>query len=207
MLVRIQSRAPPSSARPRGPLAARGTATADRERGFAFEEIGCRRTARTCRAVRHAGGDFPRLLPKDLLHGPALGQLIHELVQVTDVAHQRVLDLLDAHAADGARDLAGVWIEAGRLVEEGLEVALPFDLFRQRLPAVARQPADDLVHLLLLPPLLLRLLHVEGIDAGKGHGEDPVVLHGYCTSRTVCPPIVTRQVTEREAPEHADDSR
>src|SRR5262245_13527957 len=65
-----------------------------------------------------------RLLPEDLLHGPALGQLVYQLVQVPDVAHQRVLDLLDPDAADGARDLAGVGIEPRRLVEEGLEVAL-----------------------------------------------------------------------------------
>lgn len=88
----------------------------------------------------------------------ALGQLIHQIVHVSNLPHQRVPDLFDANAADDAGDLAGVGMERWRLAKKCLEVGLPLDLLRECLRAVARQPADDLVNLAPLAPLLLRLL-------------------------------------------------
>ena len=41
---------------------------------------------------------------KHLLQWPPLRELVHELVEVADLLHERVLDLLDAHAADHACD-------------------------------------------------------------------------------------------------------
>jgi hypothetical protein len=63
-----------------------------------------------------------RLRSQDLVHGPALRQFINQLVPVSDVAHQRILDLLDSDAADDAGDLAGIWMQPWRITEEGLEV-------------------------------------------------------------------------------------
>ena len=40
--------------------------------------------------------------PKDLLHRLALGELVDQLVEDADLAHRRVLDRLDADAADHA---------------------------------------------------------------------------------------------------------
>src|SRR6476646_2203668 len=48
---------------------------------------------------------------EDLLHRPALGELVHELVEVADLLHQRVLDLLDAHSADHACDQPSVRVQ------------------------------------------------------------------------------------------------
>src|SRR4029453_6295383 len=99
-----------------------------------------------------------RLLAQDFLHGPAFGELIHQFVEVTYFSHQRILDLLDANAADDAGDLADVGVERRRLAEERLEALLLFDLRRERLGAVASQPADDFVQLRLRAALFLRLL-------------------------------------------------
>src|SRR5574338_342592 len=107
-----------------------------------------------------------RLTAQDLLHGPALRQLIDQLVQVPDLAHQRVVDLLDADPADDAGDLAGIWMQRWRFAEEGLEVLPAFNLLRERFGTVARQPADDLVHLLFLAPFRLGFVDIMRIDAG-----------------------------------------
>ena len=36
---------------------------------------------------------------RDLFHRLALGQLVDELVQVADLLHERIFDILDAYAA------------------------------------------------------------------------------------------------------------
>src|SRR5262249_12385374 len=58
------------------------------------------------------------LFTQDLLHGPTLGQFIHQLVQVPDLSHQRVIDLLDSNPANHASDLAGVGMERRGLAEK-----------------------------------------------------------------------------------------
>jgi hypothetical protein len=69
--------------------------------------------------------------------------------------------------------------QRGRFVQEGLEVRLSFDLLREGVRTVARQPADDVVHLLPRAPFHFGLPDVVGIYAGKGSGEDSVLLHGF----------------------------
>jgi len=108
------------------------------------------------------------LTAQDLLHRLAFCQLVDELVQPADLLHQRVVDLFHANAADHALDQRRVGVQGRRLMEEGLEVALPLDLLLQALLVVARQPADDLVDLFLRAVLALRLLDVQRVDLGEG---------------------------------------
>ena len=58
--------------------------------------------------------------PQHLLHRLALGELVDELVEVADLLHQRVLDLLDADPAHRPGDQRGVRVER-RVGEEVLE--------------------------------------------------------------------------------------
>src|SRR5687768_10723225 len=118
------------------------------------------------------------LLSQDLVQGPPLRQFIHQLVQVSDVAHERIVDLLDSDAADDAGDLARIWIERRRFAKKGLEVRLSFNLLPERSGIVAREPADDFVHILPLAPFGFGFLYVVGIYAGEGSGEDSMLLHG-----------------------------
>src|SRR5687768_14801245 len=119
------------------------------------------------------------LRSQDLVHGPAFRQLIHQLVQVPDVPHERIFDLRDPDAADDAGDLPGIWMERWRFAEEGLEVLLSFNLLGERLRTVARQPADDFVDLLPGAPFHLGFPDVVGINAGEGRSEDSMLLHGF----------------------------
>ena len=59
---------------------------------------------------------------QDLLHLLALGQLFDELIQITDLAHQRLLHFLDLHPANGAADQLPRRVERGRLGEESREI-------------------------------------------------------------------------------------
>src|SRR5690606_19719305 len=88
-----------------------------------------------------------RRLAQDLFHGLAPGQFVDQLVQVTDLLHQRLLDVLHPNSADQPLDQAGMRIQRGRLVEEGLEVVAGFDLLLKSLGGVSRQPAYDLIDL------------------------------------------------------------
>ena len=45
------------------------------------------------------------VLPQDLVHGSSLGQFIHQLVQVTDLLHKLILDLLHPITADHTGNL------------------------------------------------------------------------------------------------------
>lgn len=119
-----------------------------------------------------------KLLPQDFLHLFALREFVDQLVEIADLAHQRLLDLFDPHAADNALDQFPRRIEFRRLGEEGLEVGLLFDMRIERSLRVARQPADDLVDLGLGPVLLLCLGDVVRIDAGETHGINAVLGHG-----------------------------
>src|SRR5688572_22710951 len=119
------------------------------------------------------------LLSQDLLHGPAFRQLIDQLVQVPDIAHERILDLLDSHAADDTGDPAGVRMQRWRFAEERREIRFSLNVLRQRPRGVACQPADDFVHLLPGASLGLGFPDVVRIYAGKGCGEDTMLLHGF----------------------------
>ena len=71
-------------------------------------------------------------LPQHLPHCPPLGQLIHQLVEIPDLAHQRLLDCLDPHAADRAGDRSAGRVQRRGAGEELFEsgartTALPLD--------------------------------------------------------------------------------
>src|SRR5690606_33149361 len=113
---------------------------------------------------RSAAQDARQLLPAR--------ELIHQLVEPADLLHQRVLDLLDAYAADHALDEAHVGVHTRRLGEEGLEVGTVGDDLLELLLGVAGEPGDDGVELLLRASLLLHLGDVQRVDAAEGHLED-----------------------------------
>src|SRR5215468_5695082 len=89
----------------------------------------------------------PCSLPQDLVHGLSFGQFIHQLVQVTDLLHELILNLLHPIAADHAGNLGDVGVNPWCPGEESLEVDLLVDLLLQRLFIVAREPLDDGMHL------------------------------------------------------------
>ena len=83
---------------------------------------------RAASATLRVGGAALGALAQHLLHRLALGQLVDELVEVADLAHQRLLDVLDPLAADQALDFVTRGIEPGSLGEERLEVGRLSDL-------------------------------------------------------------------------------
>src|SRR5262245_41511595 len=80
----------------------------------------------------------PCSLPQDLVHRLSPGQFIHQLVQVTDLLHELILDLLHPIAADHAGNLGDVGVDPWCPGEECLEVDLLVDLLLQRLFIVTR---------------------------------------------------------------------
>ena len=66
-------------------------------------EAGARRCAWSRKTPAPVGATADSLT-KNLLHGLALGKLIDELVQLANLLHQRILDLLHADTADHAFD-------------------------------------------------------------------------------------------------------
>src|SRR3954471_22316547 len=60
------------------------------------------------------------LRPQDLVHRLAPSELVDELVEVADLLHQRVLDVLDADPADHTVDRGCLRVEV-RVGEEVLE--------------------------------------------------------------------------------------
>lgn len=99
---------------------------------------------------------------EDLLHRLASGKLVNELVEVADLLHERVADLLYADAADHAGDELPRRIQRRSLGEEPLEVRALLQLRAELARAVPGQPAQDLVNLFLRPAFLLDLADVVG---------------------------------------------
>ena len=95
---------------------------------------------------------------EDLLHRLASGKLVNELVEVADLLHERVPDLLYADAADHAGDELPRRIQRRSLGEEPLEVRALLQLRAELARAIAGQPAQDLVNLLLRPTFFSTLL-------------------------------------------------
>jgi hypothetical protein len=103
-------------------------------------------------ALRSLAGGLPQLrfAPCSRAFWPQRGLLTQgeqTLAHPAQLLHQRVLDGLDADAADDARDEAGVRVQRRRLGEEGLEVDGKVDLPLQARRVITRQPADDGVDL------------------------------------------------------------
>src|SRR5262249_26298262 len=61
-------------------------------------------------------------LPQDLVHRFSLGQFIDQLVQITDLLHELILDLLHAITADHAGNLGDVGVDAWCPCEESLKI-------------------------------------------------------------------------------------
>ena len=80
--------------------------------------------------VEHGAGLLrPAVSPQDLLHRLALGEFVDQLVELADLLHQRVLDRLDAHAADDALDQRRVRVSAGasaKKVSKSVSAAMCF---------------------------------------------------------------------------------
>ena len=64
--------------------------------------------------------------PEDLLHGLAMGKLVHHLVEDADVAHEGVFDLRDPDAANLARELEAICVlkDSVTAVSDGKECYL-----------------------------------------------------------------------------------
>ena len=84
-------------------------------------------------------------LPQNLMHLLAFGEFVDEFVEVADLLHKGVLDVLDADAADGAGDEGGVGVPLRGLFVKVAHGRAFLDLFREARPGITRQPADDLV--------------------------------------------------------------
>jgi hypothetical protein len=67
-------------------------------------------------------------LSKNLLHGLAFGELIDELVQLSNPLHQWIFDLFHADAAYHASGERPVRMDRWRSGKEGFEVSPLFDL-------------------------------------------------------------------------------
>src|SRR5688572_17285205 len=107
-----------ASRRSRATIPARGTANAPAGSGTA--KATCSAWASHSAGADDGSGNWSSF-PQDLRHRLALGELVDELVQVADVAHQRVGNVFDADAADHAPYLGPGRVEPG-LAVEGLEV-------------------------------------------------------------------------------------
>jgi hypothetical protein len=88
-----------------------------------------------------------RLFAEDIFHRLALSEFVDEFVEVADLAHHRLLNLLHADAAYDAGDQKARRVHLWRAREEILEARLLGKLGFQRGLAVACEPAEDLVDL------------------------------------------------------------
>src|SRR5688572_11210349 len=85
-------------------------------------------------------------LSEDLLHGLSSRELVDELVEVADLLHQRILDLLHPHPADDARDERGLGVDV-RVGEELLESRSLIQPPLQGPLVESGEPLDDPVEL------------------------------------------------------------
>ena len=65
---------------------------------------------------------------QNLLHFPALRQLIHQLIQISNLLRQRILDFLHTNPTDYAGDEVRVGVER-RLLEECFKSRIVLDEF------------------------------------------------------------------------------
>jgi hypothetical protein len=128
-----------------------------------------------------AGGRCSGLpAPQHLRHRATAGDLVDEPVQDPDPLHERVVDLLDADAADHAVHLVGERVHP-RGGEEVLEGDLRGEVVLELRSVEAGEPGDHLIDLGLSAALALDLLHVEGVHRGERRREDP--MHGRSVGR------------------------
>src|SRR5690606_29421956 len=125
-------------------------------------------------AVTHAAGNWTLRSSgaEYLVHRFALGEFIDQFIEVADVLHQGLLDLLHAHPADDAGDQRALWIGLRRLLEKISETGFLLQVRFQRRLAISRQPADNFVDLRFCAALLLGLGDVLRINRSEAHGVD-----------------------------------
>lgn len=86
---------------------------------------------------------------KNLLHLFPLCQPIYQLVKVSDLSGDRVVDLFNTIATDGAFDEMGIWVQ-GRSVEELFKRHLFFHQLLDFGVIKDGQPGDHLMELFFL---------------------------------------------------------
>src|SRR5688572_14549078 len=124
----------------------------------------------------------PCLVPltaQNLLHLSSFRQLVDELVEVASFSCQRILDLLDAVAADRAGDQLCTRIQR-RLFEKGRKRGLLFDQPLKLGLVEPRQPFDDPMELLPGSPFHLDFRDVMRVNGRKGHFRNALVVCGGC---------------------------
>jgi hypothetical protein len=99
-------------------------------------------------------------VPQNLLNRLSLGELVDKLVEIADLALQRLPDILNPIAANRTGDERPRRVQGRRVREECLEVGIPLDLRFQARLRITGKPADDLVDLLPRPPFRLRLADI-----------------------------------------------
>jgi hypothetical protein len=144
-----------------------------------------KKTGSTFRRLAVRLRQFAGLGSKDFLHGPALGQFIDELVEITDLLHELIFDFFDAVAADQAGDLGDVRVDLGCLSEEGFEVDFVQQELLEGFFVVAGEPVDDGVQLFFGTAFFFDLGDVVRIDTGEGHFEDFCIDHGLFDSASL----------------------
>lgn len=104
---------------------------------------------------------------QDLLQRLTPREFVYELVEVADLSHQWVVDLLYLHSAHDACDERGIRVQ--RRVGKELRERRPVrETAAQRRLVEAGQPSDDLVEFRLRATLAFDLREVVRIDRGDG---------------------------------------
>ena len=91
---------------------------------------------------------------QDLVHGLAGGKFVDDLVEVADLLHEWLLDVLDAYTAYRTRDQARVLVECS-LAEEVSKRCLLIEVTLQGGWVEPGEPYDDLVEFVFRPALFL----------------------------------------------------
>jgi hypothetical protein len=117
----------------------------------------------------HSGGHahFLKILSRVF----PLAPFVPQFVQVADLLHERILDLLHPIAIDRAGDLGRVRVDPWRLGEERLEVDVLVDPLLQCLFLVAREQVDYGMNLNLRTTLPLCLGDAMRVHARERHPE------------------------------------
>ena len=97
---------------------------------------------------------------------------IDELIEISDLTHQRVLDLFHLATTDRSRDLQPV-----TLCEGGFHIDLFLDLCFRFTVKISCQPQDDMVDLALRTSFLLRLAYIQRIFLRYAHTEYSIITH------------------------------
>ena len=87
-----------------------------------------------------------RLLPQNLFHGFALGQFVHQFVQIPDFLHQWVLNGFHFDAADTALDQVAIFVQAGGILEKVAVGKVTFQKMVQVGSGIPGKPGGNFVY-------------------------------------------------------------